>query len=99
MGSLTNSYKSLCSSIDKAAKKLETSKINSSSATKFTKKSKTKKIGRVKTRLKESSGDLSFSSSSLAPSLPLSFSSSSGYLARCSRGRWWRNYPSSPLGW
>ena len=64
----TNSYKSLRSSIDKAAKKLETIKTetpNSSSSSSVAKvkisnkKSKTKKIDRVKTSLKESSRDLS----------------------------------------
>ncbi|KAB2608069.1 transmembrane and coiled-coil domain-containing protein 1 [Pyrus ussuriensis x Pyrus communis] len=55
----TNSYKSLRSSIDKAAKKLETMKTDSSSAAKITKKSKTKKIDRVESSLKESSRDLS----------------------------------------
>ena len=64
----TNSYKSLRSSIDKAAKKLETIKTetpnssSSSSAAKVkisNKKSKTKKIDRVETSLKESSRDLS----------------------------------------
>lgn len=54
----TSSYKSLRSSIDKASKKLETMKIASES--KPTKKSsKTKKIDRVETSLKESSRDLS----------------------------------------
>ncbi|XP_040990886.1 calcium load-activated calcium channel-like [Juglans microcarpa x Juglans regia] len=51
-----NSYKSM-SSIDKAAKKLETMKTESS--TNIAKKSKTKKMGRVETSLKESSRDLS----------------------------------------
>ncbi|KAM3690329.1 hypothetical protein ACB098_09G116300 [Castanea mollissima] len=65
----TNSYKSLRSSIDKAAKKLETMKTetpNSSSSSSSVakvkisnKKSKTKKIDRVETSLKESSRDLS----------------------------------------
>ncbi|KAM1057608.1 hypothetical protein ACFX13_031630 [Malus domestica] len=59
MGSLTNSYKSLCSFIDKAAKKRETTKTDSSFAAKITKNSRTKKIGRIENRLKESSGDLS----------------------------------------
>ncbi|KAE8125317.1 hypothetical protein FH972_020141 [Carpinus fangiana] len=54
----TTSYKSLRSSIDKAAKKLETMKTDSSSA-KLAKKSKTKKIDRVESSLKESSRDLS----------------------------------------
>ncbi|WCJ34050.1 Calcium load-activated calcium channel [Euphorbia peplus] len=49
----TNSYKSLKSSIDKASKKLETMK------TVTIKKSKTKKIDRVESSLKESSRDLS----------------------------------------
>ncbi|XP_035544528.1 calcium load-activated calcium channel-like [Juglans regia] len=53
----TNSYKSLRSSIDKAAKKLETMKTESSA--KIAKKSKTKKMDRVETSLKESSRDLS----------------------------------------
>jgi uncharacterized membrane protein (DUF106 family) len=51
----TNSYKALKYSIDRAAKKLETMKTDSTS----TKKSKTKKIDRVETSLKESSRDLS----------------------------------------
>jgi hypothetical protein len=66
----TNSYKSLRSSIDKAAKKLETMKTepsstsssSSSSSAKIkitNKKSKTKKMDRVETSLKESSRDLS----------------------------------------
>ncbi|XP_018809718.1 calcium load-activated calcium channel-like [Juglans regia] len=53
----TNSYKSLRSSIDKASKKLETMKTESSA--KIAKKSKTKKMDRVETSLKESSRDLS----------------------------------------
>ncbi|KAG9459839.1 hypothetical protein H6P81_004347 [Aristolochia fimbriata] len=53
----TSSYKSLRSSIDKAAKKLETMKSPSSQIPK--KSSKTKKIDRVETSLKESSRDLS----------------------------------------
>lgn len=54
----TTSYKTLRSSIDRAAKKLETMKTTSD-AQKFTKKSKTKKMDRVETSLKESSRDLS----------------------------------------
>ncbi|XP_050226349.1 uncharacterized protein LOC126676231 [Mercurialis annua] len=54
----TNSYKSLKSSIDKASKKLETMKTESTNKI-ITKKSKTKKIDRVETSLKESSRDLS----------------------------------------
>ncbi|KAE8701672.1 Detected protein of unknown function [Hibiscus syriacus] len=50
----TNSYKSLKSSIDKAAKKLETMKTDQNPNKLSTKKSKTKKIDRV-----ESSRDLS----------------------------------------
>ncbi|KAF5457601.1 hypothetical protein F2P56_021690 [Juglans regia] len=53
----TNSYKSLCFSIDKAAKKLEIMKTESSA--KIAKKSKIKKMDRVETNLKESSHDLS----------------------------------------
>ncbi|KAG6429048.1 hypothetical protein SASPL_107087 [Salvia splendens] len=58
----TASYKSLKSTIDKASKKLETMKttdVNSSSANLLKKTSKTKKIDRVETSLKESSRDLS----------------------------------------
>ncbi|MBA0587874.1 hypothetical protein Gorai_000995 [Gossypium raimondii] len=55
----TNSYKSLKSSIDKAAKKLETMKTDQNPSKLSTKKSKTKKIDRVETSLKESSRDLS----------------------------------------
>ncbi|TQD83854.1 hypothetical protein C1H46_030614 [Malus baccata] len=44
--------------INKAAKKLETMKTDSSSAAKITKKSKNKKINRVESSLKESSHDL-----------------------------------------
>ncbi|XP_068658965.1 uncharacterized protein [Aristolochia californica] len=55
----TSSYKSLRSSIDKAAKKLETMKTPSSQLPK--KSSKTKKIDRVESSLKESSRDLSLS--------------------------------------
>jgi uncharacterized membrane protein (DUF106 family) len=66
----TTSYKSLKSSIDKASKKLETMKtdnsssssssaIPSSSSKPLLKKSKTKKIDRVESSLKESSRDLS----------------------------------------
>ncbi|CAH9098886.1 unnamed protein product [Cuscuta epithymum] len=58
----TASYKSLKSSIDKASKKLETMKTLESSspaALLTSKKSKTKKIDRVETSLKESSRDLS----------------------------------------
>ncbi|KAK1552674.1 hypothetical protein Q3G72_021377 [Acer saccharum] len=54
----TNSYKSLKFSINKASKKLETMKTEN--PTKISnKKSKTKKIDRVETSLKESSRDLS----------------------------------------
>ncbi|RDX98113.1 Calcium load-activated calcium channel, partial [Mucuna pruriens] len=53
----TNSYKNLRSSIDKASKKLETMKTDSNKIN--IKKSKTKKIDRVETSLKESSRDLS----------------------------------------
>ncbi|KAI3706529.1 hypothetical protein L6452_24332 [Arctium lappa] len=49
------SYKSLKSAIDKASKKLETMKTDSTAL----RKSKTKKIDRVETSLKESSRDLS----------------------------------------
>ncbi|XP_019154162.1 PREDICTED: calcium load-activated calcium channel-like [Ipomoea nil] len=58
----TNSYKSLKSTIDKASKKLETMKtleLSNPAAFLTTKKSKTKKIDRVETSLKESSRDLS----------------------------------------
>ncbi|MCL7024477.1 hypothetical protein MKW94_021459 [Papaver nudicaule] len=55
----TNSYKSLRSTIDKASKKLEVMKTVETKVT--TKKSKTKKIDRVETSLKESSRDLSLS--------------------------------------
>ncbi|KAM1479263.1 hypothetical protein ACFX2I_026574 [Malus domestica] len=54
----TNSYKCLCSFINKVAKKLETMKTDSSSAAKITKKSKNKKINCVESSLKESSHDL-----------------------------------------
>ncbi|CAL0322776.1 unnamed protein product [Lupinus luteus] len=53
----TNSYNNLRSSIDKASKKLETMKTDSNKI--YIKKSKTKKIDRVETSLKESSRDLS----------------------------------------
>lgn len=53
----TNSYKNLRSSIDKASKKLETMKTDNNKIN--IKKSKTKKIDRVETSLKESSRDLS----------------------------------------
>ncbi|KAF5737362.1 transmembrane and coiled-coil domain-containing protein 1 [Tripterygium wilfordii] len=53
----TNSYKSLKSSIDKASKKLETMKTDPNKI--ITKKSKTKKIDRVETSLKDASRDLS----------------------------------------
>lgn len=55
----TSSYKSLKSSIDKASKKLETMKTDNPSSKLTIKKSKTKKIDRVETSLKESSRDLS----------------------------------------
>ncbi|XP_010271298.1 PREDICTED: calcium load-activated calcium channel-like [Nelumbo nucifera] len=55
----TSSYKSLRSSIDKASKKLETMKTGENKGP--NKKSKTKKIDRVETSLKESSRDLSLS--------------------------------------
>ncbi|XP_047319144.1 calcium load-activated calcium channel-like [Impatiens glandulifera] len=56
----TNSYKSLKSSIDKASKKLETMKTDSTPSSKLNlKKSKTKKIDRVESTIKESSRDLS----------------------------------------
>ncbi|XP_076939906.1 uncharacterized protein LOC143608875 [Bidens hawaiensis] len=51
----TTSYKSLKSSIDRASKKLETMKPTSTNNN----KSKTKKIDRVETSLKESNRDLS----------------------------------------
>ncbi|CAI0402577.1 unnamed protein product, partial [Linum tenue] len=53
----TSSYKSLKSSIDKASKKLETMKTDTTKI--VTKKSNSKKINRVETSLKESSRDLS----------------------------------------
>ncbi|KAI4348803.1 hypothetical protein L6164_009480 [Bauhinia variegata] len=53
----SNSYKNLRSSIDKAAKKLETMKTDSNNIN--VKKSKTRKIDRVETSLKESNRDLS----------------------------------------
>ncbi|KAF7146710.1 hypothetical protein RHSIM_Rhsim04G0093900 [Rhododendron simsii] len=58
----TTSYKSLKSSIDKASKKLETMKTDTPtnpSSKPLPKKSKTKKIDRVESSLKESSRDLS----------------------------------------
>lgn len=55
----TASYKTLRSSIDKAAKKLETMKTEANPGKIIVKKSKTKKIDRVETSLKESSRDLS----------------------------------------
>lgn len=58
----TSSYKSLKSTIDKASKKLETMKTTDASpaASNLVKKSsKTKKMDRVETSLKESSRDLS----------------------------------------
>nr|XP_043631322.1 calcium load-activated calcium channel-like [Erigeron canadensis] len=59
----TNSYKSLKSSIDRASKKLETMKQESSPSSNLAiptnKKPKSKKIDRVETSLKESSRDLS----------------------------------------
>ncbi|KAM7500290.1 hypothetical protein LguiA_024704 [Lonicera macranthoides] len=55
----TTSYKSLKSTIDKASKKLETMKTDSTAPKISIKKSKTKKIDRVETSLKESSRDLS----------------------------------------
>ncbi|KAK3019119.1 hypothetical protein RJ639_045336 [Escallonia herrerae] len=54
----TASYKSLKSTIDKASKKLETMKTTTEPSL-ATKKSKTKKIDRVESSLKESSRDLS----------------------------------------
>ncbi|XP_042508237.1 calcium load-activated calcium channel-like [Macadamia integrifolia] len=54
----TSSYKSLRSSIDKASKKLEIMKTGDNKGG-SSKKSKTKKIDRVETSLKESSRDLS----------------------------------------
>ncbi|XP_077230369.1 uncharacterized protein LOC143863548 [Tasmannia lanceolata] len=64
----TSSYKSLKSSIDKASKKLETMKTTSASSSSTNpsstgpkKSSKTKKIDRVESSLKESSRDLSLS--------------------------------------
>ncbi|KZV37917.1 transmembrane and coiled-coil domains protein 1-like [Dorcoceras hygrometricum] len=58
----TSSYKSLKSSIDKASKKLETMKTSDATAVSsnlIKKSSRTKKIDRVETSLKESSRDLS----------------------------------------
>ncbi|KAK4346063.1 hypothetical protein RND71_036239 [Anisodus tanguticus] len=56
----TTSYKSLKFTIDKASKKLETMKTNNDPIPSIlTKKSKTKKIDRVETSLKESTRDLS----------------------------------------
>ncbi|XP_057841710.2 uncharacterized protein LOC131051282 [Cryptomeria japonica] len=58
----TSSYKSLRSTIDKTAKKLETMKTtNNSSNALSVKKSKSKKKDRFENSLKESSRDLSFS--------------------------------------
>ncbi|KAK6941951.1 Integral membrane protein EMC3/TMCO1-like [Dillenia turbinata] len=56
----TSSYKSLRSSIDKASRKLESMKTTTDSLKLTTKKSKTKKMDRVETSLKESSRDLFF---------------------------------------
>ncbi|KAL2535147.1 Protein of unknown function DUF106 [Abeliophyllum distichum] len=55
----TSSYKSLKSTIDKASKKLETMKTTDPNTATIIKKSKTKKIDRVESSLKESSRDLS----------------------------------------
>ncbi|CAN4118444.1 unnamed protein product [Withania somnifera] len=55
----TTSYKSLKSTIDKASKKLETMKTQEPVPSVLTKKSKTKKVDRVETSLKESTRDLS----------------------------------------
>lgn len=55
----TNSYKTLRSSIDKAAKKLETMKTTSNPNLIAKKSSKIKKIDRFETSLKESNRDLS----------------------------------------
>ncbi|CAN4109106.1 unnamed protein product [Withania somnifera] len=55
----TTSYKSLKSTIDKASKKLETMKTQEPVPSVLTKKSKTKKIDRVESSLKESTRDLS----------------------------------------
>ncbi|KAK4725507.1 hypothetical protein R3W88_028286 [Solanum pinnatisectum] len=55
----TTSYKSLKSTIDKASKKLEIMKTQEPVPSVLTKKSKTKKIDRVETSLKESTRDLS----------------------------------------
>ncbi|KAL3637336.1 hypothetical protein CASFOL_019635 [Castilleja foliolosa] len=55
----TASYKSLKSSIDKASKKLETMKTTDGNPTLLKKSSKTKKMDRVESSLKESSRDLS----------------------------------------
>lgn len=55
----TTSYKSLKTSIDKASKKLETMKTETPPNPSSLKKSKTKKIDRVESSLKESSRDLS----------------------------------------
>ncbi|XP_074379814.1 uncharacterized protein LOC141720991 [Apium graveolens] len=55
----TNSYKSLKSTIDKASKKLETLKTDPFAPKLSLKKSKTKKIDRFETNLKESNRDLS----------------------------------------
>lgn len=69
----TSTYKSLRSSIDKASKKLDSMKSNPSSSllssanpnptpvASFSKKSKSKKIDRVESSLKESTRDLSLS--------------------------------------
>ncbi|KAF3619596.1 hypothetical protein FXO38_32861 [Capsicum annuum] len=55
----TTSYKQLKYSIDKASKKLETMKTGEPTPSLTTKKSKTKKIDRVESSLKESTRDLS----------------------------------------
>ncbi|EPS74233.1 hypothetical protein M569_00528 [Genlisea aurea] len=55
----TSSYKSLMSTIDKASKKLETMKTSDANSNILKKSSKTKKMDRVETSLKESSRDLS----------------------------------------
>ncbi|XP_052172011.1 uncharacterized protein LOC127787955 [Diospyros lotus] len=55
----TASYKSLKSSIDKASKKLETMKTTTTATADYSKRSKSKKIDRFESSLKESTRDLS----------------------------------------
>ncbi|OVA12236.1 Protein of unknown function DUF106 [Macleaya cordata] len=92
----TNSYKSLRSTIDKASKKLETMKTVDTKGP--SKKSKTKKIDRVETSLKESSRDLSLSKIKSGVVVALVLFVVFGFLNSLFEGKSVAKLPFSPAG-